>query len=426
MEERYMTTALGGGYFPRWILLALTCGVLGACATAPGGGAPVTAEGVPESVIEERMVIRTGELHQKPEGWDEFDAAPAGDPWPLTGYRDPTEQVYRIEAGDVLEFQSWDDPGLNRDGVTVRYDGHISLPLIPDLNIHRLTREEATELIRGAYEDVFIEPQISLRIVESLSKSYYVMGAVNTPGEFPYRRTLNLLDAINNAGGQRIDRRGGDSFTGDQGQLTKAFVIRIADEERNVLEYDLRNLSQGGPHASTAPVIPGDVVYVPEGVNLVYVLGEVARQGVYPIAEGTTMLRMLALAGGPNFTTGQLRHVVLLREINPEETEVLLVNVRHLLRGGQDIAIEPGDVIYVPQRHLVRLQQFVNQFTGSISPVLSLYNQAITTRYQYDLVKGQVDRLRDANQLSTGALLDLLGGFTPTVPLQGGLLSPLP
>lgn len=422
-----MTTASGGSAFMRWASVFGVMALVAGCATVPEGGIVQTG-GIPESAVDEQVVMRTSELHQRPEGWDEQDAVAVeanGDPWTLVGYRDPTEQAYLIEAGDVLEFQSWDDPGLNRPGVTVRYDGHISLPLIPDVKVHQRTREEATELIRAAYEEVFIEPQVSLRIVESLSKSYYVMGSVNRPGEFPYRRTLNLLDAINNAGGQRVDRRAGDSFTGDQGQLTKAFVIRIADDERNVLEYDLRNLSRPGPHASTAPIIPGDVVYVPEGVNLVYVLGQVARQGVYPIAEGTTVLRMLANAGGPNFTTGQLRNVILMREISPQETQITMVNVRKLLRGGQDILIEPGDVLYVPQRNLVRLQQFVSQFTGSVSPVLSLYTQAINTRYQYEFVRNRVDQIRRQDQLSTGALFDLLGGFAPTVPIQGGLLNPI-
>jgi len=426
MEEGYMITAGGGGVLLRRLQVLLLCGVVAGCATGPDGTIPVS--GVPDSAVEEKLVMRTDELHQKPDDWDEFEATPVEEdtPWPMTGYRDPTEQIYRIEAGDVLEFQSWDDPGLNRNGLTVRFDGHVSLPLIPDINVHRRTREEATELIRQAYEEVFLEPQVSLRIVESMSKSYYVMGSVNSPGEYAFRRTMNLLEAINNAGGQRIDRRGGDSFAGEQGQLAKAFIIRIADEDRYVLEYDLRNLSRPGPHASTAPVIPGDVVYVPEGVNLVYVIGMVGRQGVYPISEGTTMLRLLIQAGGPSFTTGQLRNVVLMRPINPDETEIMLINVRQLLRGGRDILIEPGDTIYVPQRRLVRLSTFINQFVGTVSPVMNLYRQAVDTRYHYEFVKNRVDQIRDSGQLSNAALIDLLVGFTPTTPLPGGLLSPLP
>ena len=423
-----MTRACGGSGPLLWICIALV-GVLTACAGGTTLPAGVPGNGVPEAAVEERMVMPTDQLHQRPEGWDEADARPApveGDPWSLVGYQDPTSTDYRIGAGDMLEFQSWDDPALSRPNISVRYDGHISLPLVPDINVHQRTREEATEMIRAAYEEVFIEPQVSLRIVESLSKSYYVMGEVQQPGEFAYRRTLNLLEAINQAGGPRINRQAGDAFVGGQGQLAKAFVIRIADDERNVIEYDLRNLSTPGPHASLAPIIPGDVIYVPEGVNLVYVIGQVARPNVYPLPERTTLVQMLAQAGGVDFSRAKLRQVVLLREINERETEIILVDVRQILRTGQDILLQPGDVIYVPQRDLVRLQEFVARFTGSISPVLGLYGQAIDTYYAYDLVKGQVDRLQDGGQLDTNSLLNLLSGFAPTVPLQGGILNPGP
>ena len=418
---------LGGG-------VAL-CAVLVACTAGPNAGIIANSNaypgGVPENAVEERMTMRTDELHQAPEGWDEAEAAPVdiddGDPWSLVGYKDPTSIDYQIGAGDILEFQSWDDPSLSRENISVRYDGHISLPLVPDINIHQRTREEATEMIRHAYEEVFIEPQISLRIVESLSKSYYVMGEVQQPGEFAYRRTLNLLEAINQAGGPRINRQAGDAFVGAQGQLAKAFVIRVADEERNVIEYDLRNLSDPGPHASMAPIIPGDVVYVPEGVNLVYILGQVTRPNVYALPERTTMLQMLALAGGIDFSRAKLRRVVLIREISETESEILLVNVREILRTGQDIFLQPGDVIYVPQRDLVRLQEFVGRFTGSVSPMMALYRQAIDTYYAYDLIKGQVDRLQDTGQpLDAAAFISNLGNILPTQPVPGGLLNPGP
>ena len=50
--------------------------------------------------------------------------------------------AYRIGAGDVLEFYSFDEQTLNTE-VTVRYDGHVSLPLIPDMQVANHTRAQA-------------------------------------------------------------------------------------------------------------------------------------------------------------------------------------------------------------------------------------------------------------------------------------------
>lgn len=322
-------------------------------------------------------------------------------------WANPFSGEYRIESGDVLDFLSFDDPTLNQQ-VVVRYDGHISLPLIPDTAVGNATRTEATELIREAYEAVFRDPQISLVIRDPNSKSFYVMGDVNTPSEYPYRRKLTLLDAINTGGGLRLERQAGDAFVGAQGQLTKALIIRHVDERREVLEYDMRNLSEPGPHQSDAPVLPGDIVYVPEGVNLVYVIGAAQRPGVFKWSETMGLIDLLARSGGPVFGQAKLRRVVLLRPVDPAHVTVMLVDVHKILNTGQDFGLQPGDTIYIPRKDLVRLQEFVGRFTGTISSVLQLYNLALESYYTKErlelIVEGDIGS-------SVPALLQSLNTF---------------
>src|SRR5690606_36156393 len=103
------------------------------------------------------------------------------------------------------------------------------------------------------------------------------------PAQYPYVRPISLLDAINIAGGKRVNTRGGDSFVGGQGQLIKALIIRNTELGRQVGEFDLKDLEKPGPHQSEALVYPGDLVYVPEGINLVYVMGELRNPGVFEL-----------------------------------------------------------------------------------------------------------------------------------------------
>ncbi|MCC6488422.1 MAG: polysaccharide biosynthesis/export family protein [Candidatus Hydrogenedentes bacterium] len=141
--------------------LVLCCAVLVAAPAvmaAPWGkrgtAKDTTVQGVDTKVVEEHTTI---ELPQRSRKSDM--QADITDPSLLPAELPKTE--YTIGPGDVLDFQSFDDPSLSRPGVVILYDGTISLPLIADLNVNGMTREQAEETIRAAYQDVFKDPQLS-------------------------------------------------------------------------------------------------------------------------------------------------------------------------------------------------------------------------------------------------------------------------
>jgi polysaccharide export outer membrane protein len=323
---------------------------------------------------------------------------------------------YLIGAGDILEFQSFNDETLNRQ-LTVRFDGHISLPLIPDQRVAGLSRQEAERRVREAYTRVFRDPQLALVVQTTTSKTFTVMGDVERPAHYPYLKTYTLLEAITEAGGLR-NRNASSSvggFIGVTGQLTKAYVIRRENGERQVYEYDLRHLGRPGYHASEAPIFPGDLVYVPPGTNLVYVLGESRNPVIVELTEGMTMLQMLALSGGFNTSTAQLRNVVLIREVDEQNSDILNINVRALLKGGGRIPLQPGDIIYLPQKKLVRLQEFVSRITGSIAPWLDLYQSAVASYYTRDLNEIFIDASEQNNTLRILGEIEQFGRSTDNI-----------
>ncbi len=324
--------------------------------------------------------------------------------------------TYQIGAGDTLEFQSFNDENLSRE-LIVKYDGSISLPLIPDLNVLELTREDAEMIIRDAYIKVFRDPQISLLVRDTGSKTFTVVGDIQTPGIYPYTQATRLIQAISLAGGLR-NRNSSSSvggFVGITGQLTKAFVIRHTGGQRQVAQYDLRGLGNPGAHAADVPILPGDLVYLPEGVNLVYLLGESRNPIIVELTEGMSMLQLLSMSGGFNSSTAQLRNVVLMRQVDEENTNIMKVNVREILKTGKDVKLQPGDVIYLPQKKLVRLEEFVRRFTGSISPVLQLYTNALDTYYAKDLIDAALEEPQVNNTLRVLDQLEQFGQSTQNI-----------
>ncbi len=305
--------------------------------------------------------------------------------------------IYRIGPGDTVSLISFDDERLSMS-VMVRYDGHVSFQVIPDLKLLGLTRSEAEELLREAYSEFYVEPQLTMAITGTGGKFFNVLGEVERPGELPYRRPINLIEAITAAGGMRVNRQGGDSFTGAQGQLVKAAIIRPVGADRQIKEYDLRDWEKPGHRAAFTLVQPGDTVIVPEAANLVYLLGEVSQPRVYSITQGLTLIRLLSFAGGFNESTARLGNVAITREINDTETKIMTFDVRKNLKAGTDMLLQPGDIIYVPRKRLINAADFMQRLTapasiamGFTSQVMGLYTQAWDFWYtndRYDLLYG--------------------------------------
>ena len=128
-------------------------------------------------------------------------------------------------------------------------------------------------------------------------------------------------------------------------------------------------------------VNPQDRYLMSEGDNLqilVHVWGEVNAPGQYRVADGTNVLELISLAGGPN-EFSNLGNVVLTREYDAEEFDYskskLLHQKKTNLIGGNKIIIKvdlnrylntldyepilvlkPGDVVYVKKNSWFKFQ----------------------------------------------------------------------
>jgi len=370
MRKRPITSAL----------LTMLCytGWLAGCASTepvPPGAANAAPQDSRHNPVEEAITVPTAEIlpEQVPVP-AQVAAEPLEAPAPMSDAE--IEAMYKIGPTDALEFRSFDDDTLNTS-VVVRHDGMISLPWIPDLKVAGLTRDEATAVVREAYQQLYYEAEVSLQIVQATSRTYTVMGDVARPAELPYLKPITLLDAVIAAGGLRVNQRGGDSFVGGQGQLVKAVIIRGEGENRSASQYDLRDMERQGHHDSQTRVLPGDTIFIPEGLNLAYVLGAVGRPGIQPLSEGMTLLQLLASVGGFDQSAARLKQVVLIREIDGTQSQVQLLDVKTMLQFGGDFLVQPGDVVYVPRKRLVTLGEFISRATGLVSPIMGVTSQAM-------------------------------------------------
>lgn len=107
---------------------------------------------------------------------------------------------YRIQAGDILAVSVWKEPDLQGE-VLVRSDGGLSFPLTGDIVASGMTIEELRREITKRLEEYVPDAAVTVALKASGSSRIYVLGKVNRPGEFPFGKPIDVMQAISLAGG---------------------------------------------------------------------------------------------------------------------------------------------------------------------------------------------------------------------------------
>lgn len=106
---------------------------------------------------------------------------------------------YRLTAGDKIAIGVYGQTDLSGDFV-IDGGGYIQIPLVGAVPIAGLTLHESQQRITARLGSGLIKrPVVSVRISEF--RPIYVLGAVRTPGAYPFRFDLRARAAISLAGG---------------------------------------------------------------------------------------------------------------------------------------------------------------------------------------------------------------------------------
>ncbi|MDP8567775.1 SLBB domain-containing protein [Methylophilus aquaticus] len=247
---------------------------------------------------------------------------------PVTAFAD-----YTLGTGDYVKVIVYGDPELTRE-VRVAENGILSFPLIGEVQVNGLTsvqteRRIAEELKRGGF---IASPQVSVVVLQFLSKTVSILGGVMKPGRYPVTRASDIKDMIAEAGG----------FTPDASEI----VTVVTGDKRT--EYDLREIIQQQVKSDDLAVTGGETIYV--GMRDVAVVGQFLRPGKYGIQGGTRKIAdFLSLAGGVNENAAEEVYYTTSVSGSPV-TEKL--NIDELFKGvssEKNKMVYPGDVLYVPK-----------------------------------------------------------------------------
>jgi polysaccharide export outer membrane protein len=147
---------------------------------------------------------------------------------------------YRLGPADKVRINVFGEEALTGE-FTVGNSGKVSLPLIGEVQAEGLTIAELQEAIAEALRQGYInEPRVNAEVLNY--RPFYILGEVNTPGEYPYTANLTVLNAVATAGGF--------TYRAD----TRRVYIRRADSVGE----------QAYPLTTNTQVAPGDTIRIGE------------------------------------------------------------------------------------------------------------------------------------------------------------------
>lgn len=104
----------------------------------------------------------------------------------------------------------------------------------------------------------------------------------------------------------------------------------------------------------------------------VFVMGELKNPGAFPLeSDHLTLEEALALAGGPRPETALLKQVLLVRwVVQDRQRKVWTIDIRQDQWDTKEpIFLQPHDLIYVPNKPIVRVNIWVDQYIRQMIPL---------------------------------------------------------
>jgi protein involved in polysaccharide export with SLBB domain len=207
-----------------------------------------------------------------------------------------SDEDYRIGATDVLQITVQDAPELSNT-VRVNASGTIPVGFLGQLTVAGKTPEELQKQIAdGLRGEYLTDPLVTVVVVQYNSRSLFIQGAVRTPGVYLIEGRPSLLKLITMAGGL-ADNHG-----------STAFVIREIKPQKQDPSARARSVRTAAETQASG-------------------LGQSLQAG------GSEAGRAAAT------------------DEEDAKYEMKQVNINSLLRGnfGQNLVIQPGDIINIPQ-----------------------------------------------------------------------------
>src|SRR5579862_483238 len=159
---------------------------------------------------------------------------------------------YRIGAGDVLQINVWRESEVSVQGIVVRPDGKVTLPLVKEVDVMGQTPAELEKNLAAKLAQFINGADVTVVVREIHSKKVYMVGAVNRVGPIALLSDLTVLQALAEAGGVT-----------DYAKRKKIYVMRTENGKPTKHFFDYDAVLKGEHIEENIMLQPDDTIVVP-------------------------------------------------------------------------------------------------------------------------------------------------------------------
>jgi len=254
--------------------------------------------------------------------------------------RIPVTPDYMVGPGDEVDVHAWGQINLNQR-VTVDRTGDIFLPQVGRIRLAGVGFGQLRNTIQSAMERVYRSFDLDVNMGQLRSIQIFIVGQARRPGSYTVSSLSTLVNALFASGGPS-----------SRGSLRN---IELKRGGRVVTHFDLYDLLLAGDKTKDAPLLAGDVIFVPNAGPRVAVAGSVESPAIYELKADTSLGDLLNYAGGLSPTASGQR--AILERID-QRSALHAENVELTTQG---LALHPQD------GDLIRILPVVPRFERTVT-----------------------------------------------------------
>ena len=195
----------------------------------------------------------------------------------------PVTSDYVIGPGDEIMIRAWGQLDVDYAAVVDR-SGTINIPKVGTINVAGIKYQDLQSHLKTAIGRVFRNFDLTVSLGQLRAIQVFVVGQARRPGSYTVSSMSTLVNAVFAAGGPSAK----GSMRG----------IQLKRGNKVVTELDLYDLLISGDKSKDAPLLPGDVIYVPPVGALVAISGSVNVPAIFELRKDGTLADLIAWAGG--------------------------------------------------------------------------------------------------------------------------------
>ncbi len=235
---------------------------------------------------------------------------------------------YVLGPGDQLVVRIWGQVNFNAQ-LTVDRSGSVYLPQVGEIHVSGLPYAQVRQHIHDAVGRIYKSFDLDVEMGQLRSIQVFVVGQARRPGTYTLSSLSTLVTALFATGGPSV-----------QGSLRD---IQLRRNGQTITHFDLYDLLILGDMSKDAPLLPGDVIYIPPVGAQVAISGDVHIPAIYELNGATTVEQALRFAGGLS-ATASLERASIERVDAEKKRTVLDISLQG---AGLETPLQQADILRV-------------------------------------------------------------------------------